>query len=233
MGMKGKDDWSATAKTLLPAWACMAVGHIEVLELVVLLLATPFLFLGYARTRRLQPYLQNTGLQSLGRFFLLYGIASVIRFGFTVVAILAGRSDAALLADPVALPDSWPLAFHFFVTHGLLIAALGVVAVEYLRGARGIAGGLLAIAAVSLPLVEAVLAAVPAVITLANQRGRHTRRSRHIALGFTLLALGHLMLVPLANATTFPSAFHLVVASQLLALLGALALVFALPRGVP
>src|SRR5215204_5745831 len=99
--MKGKDQWSATAKTILGAWACMALGHIEILELVVLLLATPFLFLGYVRTRRLQPYLQNAGLQSLGRFFLLYGIASVIRFGFTVVAIVAGRSDAVWLADPV------------------------------------------------------------------------------------------------------------------------------------
>ncbi|MFA5944314.1 MAG: hypothetical protein WC876_07610 [Candidatus Thermoplasmatota archaeon] len=210
----------------------MAFGHLEALELSVLLLATPFLFLGYVRTRRLQPYLQNAGLQSLGRFFLLYGIASVIRFGFTVVAIAAGQSDAVQLADPVALPGSGPLAFHFFVTHILLLAALGVVGAQYLRGARGLAAGLLAVAAVSLPLLEAILAAIPAVITIANQHGRHTRRSRHIAIGFSLLALGHLMLVPLATVTSY-AAFHLIAASQLLALFGALALVFALPRGVP
>lgn len=228
------DHWSATAKTPDPAWVAVALGHLEVMELAVLLLATPFLFLGYVRTRRLQAYIATPGLQALGRFFLFYGIASVIRFGFTLVAFVAGRSDVALLADPVLVAsDSGPLLFHSLVTHGLLILALGLVAAQYLRNSRAVVAGLVAVGAVALPLVEAVLAAVPAVITLANQRGRHTRRSRHIAIGFGLLALGHLVLVPLASVETFHGAFHWVVLSQLLSLLGALALVFALPRKVP
>jgi hypothetical protein len=215
----------------------VALGHLQILELAVLLLTTPFLFLGYVRTRRLQPYLGTTGLQALGRFFLLYGLASLIRFGFAVVAMVAGASHATLLADPVLLPTaSGPLLFHSLLTHALLLAALGVVAAQYLRNARGFAASFVAVAsvaAVALPLAEAVLAAVPAVITLANQRGRHTRRSRHVALGFALVATGHLLLVPLAAASTLHGAFHWVAASQLLALFGALALVFALPRAVP
>lgn len=232
--MKGKDQWSATPKSAVAPWPAVALGHLQVLELVVLLLVTPFLFVGYARTRRLQPYLTAPGLQALGRFFLLYGIASVIRFGFTLVALATGHHDVSLLADPVLVPaGSGPLLFHSLLTHALLVVALGLVASHYLRNARGLAAGLVAVAAVGLPLVEAILAAVPAVITLANQRGRHTRRSRHIALGFSLIAIGHLALVPLASVETFYGAFHWVVLSQLLSLLGALALVFALPRKVP
>lgn len=212
----------------------MALGHLELVELVVLLLATPFLFVGYARTRRLQPYLATPGLQALGRFFLLYGIASVIRVAFALVAIAAGRSGAAWLADPVHIPSaSGPLLLHSLLTHAFLLGALGVVAVHYLRHARGMAAALLGVAAVTLPLAEAILAAVPAVLTLANQRGRHTRRSRHVAAGFLLVAVGHLVLVPLANVHTLHGAFHWVLASQLLAMLGALTLVFALPRQVP
>lgn len=231
--MKGKDLSSATPKSAVAPWPAVPLGHLQVLELLVLLLVTPFLFVGYTRTRRLQPYLAAPGLQALGRFFLLYGIASLIRFGFTIAALVAGR-DAALLADPVFVSaNSGPLLFHSLLTHGLLVMALGLVASHYLRNARGLAAGLVAVAAVGLPLVEAILAAVPAVITLANQRGRHTRRSRHIALGFSLIAIGHLALVPLASVETFYGAFHWVVLSQLLSLLGALALVFALPRKVP
>jgi hypothetical protein len=157
----------------------------------------------------------------------------MLRFGFAVAAWLSGHPDAGLVLDPLAPPgESW-LLLHFVVVHALLLAALGVVAREYLAGARGVAPALVGFVVVSLPLVEAALALVPAVITLARGREGATRRSRRITAGFGLLALGHLLLVPLAAVESSVGAFHFVFASQLVAIVGALTLVAALPRGTP
>lgn len=132
----------------------------------------------------------------------------------------------ALRAGPVF----WPFWLH----HGLVIAALLVVAIAYIRpssptlGAAALAGvPFFVVGNAMLQTVEAVLALVPFVMALLNWRQRQTRGSLQVAIGFLLLALAHLAFVPLV--LTRPPA--LVPLFDILALAGIATLVFAVPRG--
>ncbi len=127
-------------------------------------------------------------------------------------------------------PALWPFWLH----HALVIAALLVVAVAYVRpSAPTLQTGMLAavpffvVGNAMLQTVEAVLALVPFVMTLLNWRQRRTAGSLQVALGFLLIALAHLAFVPLV--LTQPPL--LVPLFDILALAGIATLVFAVPRG--
>jgi len=205
---------------------------------VVPLLRAPFLFVGYARTRRLQRDVGDPRLRALGWFFLLYGLATVFLFVLHITFPLEQQGiDVGSLAGQLLLPDHAPLAAWalLWIRHALILAALLPVASAYLRRPgvlESTAPALLplALGMMALQTFEAALALLPAVLTFRNYRGRHTRRSRDVATGFGLLAAGHLGLVLILLDPPRAVAAHLIVLGQILALGGAIRLALSVPR---
>ena len=214
-------------------------------------------FIGYGRTQRLQGFVRDPRLAALGWFFLLYGIAAIVQSGGAVVFFhgeAAGNATAfpvngtpgpefAVHAENgtgaggfvrgdrfvVAARPAWP----FWIHHGLVLAALGVVAYAYVRPAATPAAA--ALAAVPFFLVsnavfqsaETLLALVPTVMSTVNWRQRRTAGSLQVAVGFGLLALAHLA----SMGVVFLRPPVLVPLFDVLALAGISTLVLAVPRG--
>jgi hypothetical protein len=218
-------------------------------------------FIGYGRTQRLQGFVRDPRLAALGWFFLLYGIATLVQSGGVVVLwhgeglqptpfhfnetfngtvngtagerafhVRFTNSTGEMVRDhfAVAARPAWPFWLH----HGLVLAALGVVAYAYLRPAVTAAAGALAavpfftVSNAVIQSAEMLLALVPTVVSVLNWRRRRTKGSLQVAVGFGLLALAHLASV----AVVFVRPPALVPLFDVLALAGIATLVFAVPR---